>query len=237
MLKVNPVLSVIKVWHHTKYRRSASRKAFAYSRTSRRGRRIRRGRIHPPLNKHGASDFDKIVGTPTRKNKGSASDSASAASTRATTNPHDDCILQLSDHQEQLKQLFLLVSSLESKIEAVAQVVAESSSSITRVEPPECGPSHHGKGKAAPRNVSFAKEVQEKKDENDENDNFDDDRGIGSGDDWDIIHGTSSHQQTTWDIIRRLRQEVSVEVGVKQAGLLPHRQLRHEDSHGLQVLC
>ena len=96
----------------------------------------------PPLNQDGSSDFDKIVGTPARKDKGSTSSSASAASIRATTNPRDDCVLQHSLQQELLKRLFLLVSSSGSKIEAVAEVVAESSSINRRVEPPESGPSH-----------------------------------------------------------------------------------------------
>ena len=95
-----------------------------------------------PLIKQRTSEFDKIVGTLARKNKSYASGSASAASTRATTNPRDDFILQHSSQQEQLKQLFLLVRSLGSKIEAVAEVVAESSSNGKRVEPPESGPSH-----------------------------------------------------------------------------------------------
>ena len=43
-------------------------------------------KFNPPLNQQGASDFDKIVGTPARQEKGSASSSASAASTRATPN-------------------------------------------------------------------------------------------------------------------------------------------------------
>ncbi len=38
----------------------------------------------PPLNHQGVADFNKIVGTPARKDKGSASSSASATSTRAT---------------------------------------------------------------------------------------------------------------------------------------------------------
>ena len=50
--------------------------------------------FNPPLNQHGVSDFDKIVETPSRKDEGSASGSASAASTRATPNPQDDFILQ-----------------------------------------------------------------------------------------------------------------------------------------------
>ncbi len=32
---------------------------------------------------------------------------------------------------------------------------------------------------------------------------------------------------------RGLRQEVTIETGFKQSGLLPHRRLRHEDSYGL----
>ncbi len=44
-------------------------------------------KFNPPLNQHGASDFDVIVGNPLRKDKCSASGSASAASTRATIYP------------------------------------------------------------------------------------------------------------------------------------------------------
>jgi hypothetical protein len=140
--------------------------------------------FNPPLNQQGASDFDVIVGNPSRKDKGSASGSASAASTRATPYPQDDFILQQSAQREQLKQLFLLVSSLGNKIEAVAEVVAESNSINRRIEPPESGPSQQEKGKAASRSVSFAKEVDEKEDENDD----DEDRGTDSGDDY-VSHG------------------------------------------------
>ena len=71
-----------------------------------------------------------------------------------------------------------------NKIEAVAEVVAEGNSSIRRVEPAESGPSNQEKGKAAPRSVSFAKEVDEKEGENDD----DEDRGIDNGDDY-VSHG------------------------------------------------
>ena len=70
------------------------------------------------------------------------------------------------------------------KIEAVVEVVAESNSSSKRVETPQSGPSQQEKGKAAPRNVSFAKAVDEKEGENDD----DDDRSIDSGDDY-VSHG------------------------------------------------
>ena len=59
--------------------------------------------FNPPLNQQGASDLDKIVGTPSRKEKGFASGSASAASTWATPNPQHDFVLQQSALQEQLK--------------------------------------------------------------------------------------------------------------------------------------
>ena len=78
----------------------------------------------------------------------------------------------------------LLVSSLGSKIEAVAEVVAESNKRNRRVEPPQSGPSHQEKGKAAARNVLFEKEIEEKESENDD----DEDRGIDSGDDY-VSHG------------------------------------------------
>ena len=48
----------------------------------------------PPLNQQVAADFDQIVGTPLRKEKDSASGSASAASTRTLPNPQADFILQ-----------------------------------------------------------------------------------------------------------------------------------------------
>jgi hypothetical protein len=69
---------------------------------------------------------------------------------------------------------------LGSKIEAVAEVVAESNNSSRRVEPPQSGPSHQEKGKAPARSVSFEKEVDEKEDENDD----DEDRGTEGGDDY-----------------------------------------------------
>ena len=71
-----------------------------------------------------------------------------------------------------------------SKIEAVAEVVAESNNSSRRIEPQESGPSQQEKGKAVSRSVSFAKEVDEKEDENDD----DEDRGIDSGGDY-VSHG------------------------------------------------
>jgi hypothetical protein len=83
--------------------------------------------FNPPLSPEGATEYDKIVGTPARKDKSYAACFASATSTRVTTNPHDDFILRQSAHHEQLKQFFLLVSALGSKIESVAEVVAESS--------------------------------------------------------------------------------------------------------------
>ncbi len=43
--------------------------------------------FNPPLNQRGASEFDKIVGTQARKEKDTASGSASEASTRATRKP------------------------------------------------------------------------------------------------------------------------------------------------------
>jgi len=63
---------------------------------------------------------------------------------------------------EQLKLLFLLDNLLVRILEAVAEVAAKSSSSRRRFEPAESGPSHHEKGKAAARIVSFAREVDEK---------------------------------------------------------------------------
>ena len=71
-----------------------------------------------------------------------------------------------------------------SEIEAVAEVVAESTRSSRRIEPPESGPSHQEEGKAAPRSVSFVNEVDEKEGENDD----DEDRGIDNGEDY-VSHG------------------------------------------------
>ncbi len=42
------------------------------------------GKLDPQLNRHGSTDFDKIFGTPSRKETSSAFGSASAASTHVT---------------------------------------------------------------------------------------------------------------------------------------------------------
>ncbi len=76
----------------------------------------------------------------------------------------------------------MLVSSLGSKIETIADVVEGSSSNNTRVEPPQSGPSQQEKGKVVSRSVTFAKEVDEKESEDDEDENPEDDLGINSGD-------------------------------------------------------
>jgi hypothetical protein len=147
------------------------------------GSDVEQREFNPPLNHKDAMEFDKIVGTPLRKDKSSASGSTSATSTRITSNHQDDFILQQSAKQEQLKRLILLVSSLGSKVESVAEIVPKSSSS-KRVKPPEIGPSQQEKGKAATRKFSFVRGVDGKEDGNDGNDNTDDEFGIKSGDDY-----------------------------------------------------
>ena len=72
---------------------------------------------------------------------------------------------------------------MESKIESVAKIVAESSSN-THVEPSESGPSRQEKGKDAARIASFATEVDGKEDQNDGNNDNDDEFGIDNGDDY-----------------------------------------------------
>ena len=73
--------------------------------------------------------------------------------------------------------MFLLVSSLWSKIESVVEVV-ENSSSRRPVELPKSDPPQQEKSKAVARNVSFEKEVDERKEENDDkDDNFGEDNG------------------------------------------------------------
>ncbi len=64
--------------------------------------------------------------------------------------------------------MFLLASSLGSKIELVAELVAEDISS-KRVEPLQSGPSHQERGKVAASNVSFALGANDKEEEYDEN--------------------------------------------------------------------
>ncbi len=66
----------------------------------------------------------------------------------------------------------------------VAEVITESNSSSIRVEPPESGPTHQEKGKAASRNVSFATWLDENEGENDDYE----DRGIDIGGDY-VSHG------------------------------------------------
>ena len=129
----------------------------------------------PPLNQQGAVEFDRIVGTPAGRGKRSASSSASAAATQAITDSRVDFILQQSAPQEQLKQLFALVSNLSSKIESVVEVVESSSS--RPVEPPKSDPPQQEKGKAVARNVSFGKEVDDKEENEDDDDNFGEDGG------------------------------------------------------------
>ena len=129
--------------------------------------------VDPPLNQQGAVGFDRIVGTPAGRGKRSASSSASAAATQAITDSRVDFILQQSAQQEQLKQLFALVSNLSSKIESVVEVVANSSSGRP-VEQQSSGPSQQEKGKAAVRGISFAPVVdeQESEEEDADEDNF-----------------------------------------------------------------
>ncbi len=82
------------------------------------------GDFEPPQNQQCSTEFDTIVGAPSRKDKSSASGSASTTSARVTVTLHDDFILQQSVLQERLKQMFLLASSLGSKFESVAEGVA-----------------------------------------------------------------------------------------------------------------
>ena len=102
--------------------------------------------LDPPLNQPGAEDFDRIVGPPSGKDKCAASGFASAASTRVNTNSREDFFLQQNAQQEQLKLLFLLVSSLSNKIESVVEVV-ENNSSSRPVEPPKSDPPRQEKRK------------------------------------------------------------------------------------------
>ncbi len=77
----------------------------------------------------------------------------------------------------------MLISSLGSKIESVAEIVAESSSS-RRVEPLHSGPSHRERGKAAARSVLFALGADDKKEENDVKEENAGEVGSDGGDDY-----------------------------------------------------
>jgi len=183
--------------------------------------------LNPPLNQQGAKYFDIIVEPPSCKDKLSASGSASASSTRSVTDSRDDfIILQQNAQQEHLNQLFLLVSSLSTKIESVVEVVENSSRSMP-VEPPKSDPSKQEKEKAAARNVSFENEIDDRKEVNDDND---DNFGEDNGDDY-VSHNLYR------DIIAESfdKQEAPVQVGSKQTRLLSHRRPRHEDPWSLKI--
>ena len=123
----------------------------------------------PSLNQLGAENptFDAVIGPPARRGKSPATASASEAPTGSSTSDRDNFILEKQAQQEeQLRQLFNLVSSLGSEIRSIVKVVGESSSE-ERVDH-KSGPTQKEKGKAASRSVSF--DIQEDdEDENDEN--------------------------------------------------------------------
>jgi hypothetical protein len=178
--------------------------------------------FNPPLNQQGAIEFDRTVGSPAGRGNRSATSSASASSTRAITDSRDDFILQQSAQQEQLKQMFALVSNLSCKIESVVEVVAGSSSGKPD-EQQSSGPSQQEKDKAAIRNISFAPMFDELEEEEDDGD-IDD---LGS----DNVDGYVSH-----GLYRDIIAEGFVRLSPsKQARLLPHRRPRHEDSCSLKV--
>ena len=138
----------------------------------------------PPLNQAGNNPvFDRVVGPPSGKGKSTATSSDHDA-TGSSISERDVFILdKQAQQEEQLRQLFSLVSSLGSEIRSVVKVV-EQKSSDPCVDP-KSGPSQKRFGTAAPRSVSF--DIAE--DEEEENDIFDvDENEYGSGDDF-VPHG------------------------------------------------
>jgi hypothetical protein len=143
----------------------------------------------PMLNQLGATNpvFDPIVGPPSGKKKCLASASSASPFFQSEAAPRDDRILERQAEQdEQLRNIFSLVSSLGSEVRSVIDLVGANENKRAS-DATESDPSRKGKGKAAPRNVSFANLIEDDRevhDDDDNNNNDDDDNEIGEVDDY-----------------------------------------------------
>jgi hypothetical protein len=139
---------------------------------------------NPPLNQEGALNptFDPIIASPSGKGKGQASSSTTTYDSNAAA--RDNFILEKqAGQEEQLRQLFSLVSSLGSEIRSVVKVVAENESQRIN-DKNKSGPSQKDTGKAASRSVSFAELEEDDREVKDDDDNNNDDGNSDS--DYDV---------------------------------------------------
>ncbi len=111
---------------------------------------------NPPLYQEGALNptFDPIIAAPSSKGKGQTTSSTSTREQNAAS--RDLFILEKQANQEeQLQQLFSLVSTLGSEIRSVVKVVEENENKRIN-DNNKSGPYQKDTGKAASRSVSFA---------------------------------------------------------------------------------
>ena len=144
----------------------------------------------PPLNQQGATVnpvFDPVVGPPSGKDKLQASSSSDPHFRQPYVTSRDDEVLQRQAVQdEQLRQLFSIVSSLGSDVRTCISLVGANENKRIN-DTTESDPSQKGKGKAASRSVSFAEfqeDDREVQDDDDDNNDDDSDYEIGEVDDY-----------------------------------------------------
>ena len=143
----------------------------------------------PPLNQQGATNpvFDPVIGPPSGKEKLLASASSDPHFRQPYVTSRDDEVLErVAVQDEQLRQLFRIVSSLGSDVRSCIDIIG--AKEIQRFDDAtQSDPSQKGKGKAASRSVSFAdlaEDDREVQDDDDDNNNDDDDDEIGEVDDY-----------------------------------------------------
>ena len=146
-------------------------------------------KFSPPLNQQGATNpvFDPVIGPPSGKEKLLASASSDPHFRQPYVTSRDDEVLErVAVQDEQLRQLFRIVSSLGSDVRSCIDIIG--AKEIQRVDDAtKSDPSQKGKGKAASRSVSFAdlaEDDREVQDDDDDNNNDDDDDEIGEVDDY-----------------------------------------------------
>ncbi len=118
--------------------------------------------------------FDPVVGSHASKDNSSASTSAQEVADGFISERDVFILEKQAQQEEQLRQLFSLVTTLGSDIRSVVKVVA--SSSEQRLDH-QSDPAHKEKGKAARRIVSFEIEEDDEENLNDDEIGNDDDGG------------------------------------------------------------
>ena len=129
----------------------------------------------PPLNQEGLNPtFDPVVGPQTSKDNSSASASAQEVADISISDRDVFILEKQAQHEEQLRQLLSLVTTIGSEIRSVVKVVANSSEQRLNHQ---SDPAHKEKGKAARRSVSFEIEEDDEEDLNDDEIGNDEDGG------------------------------------------------------------